>query len=268
MTIQQLPLDKIKPQALQRPFNESALDQLASSVRSLGILEPLLVAQRGDEFFLIAGQRRLAAAKRVGLGTVPCIIVPADQEQALAISLHENIYRENLNPMDEADLYQYLQSQLGYSNRRIAEMITKSESYVSQRLGALHWDPQLVEGIRDSSLSFSVARELARVDDVSHRRYLIKHARADGVNYRTVRTWVCRYIGDKATVEKEESLPSMDKGRALSGALKTDCYWCETSVDIDTINNVFLCDPCFEDLAKVKEKSRRKDQDSGLRPDV
>lgn len=254
----QIPVDQINPQTLQRPVSEHGIAELASSIRALGVLEPLLVARHNQEFFLLAGQRRLLAAQQINLATVPCIVIPADQEKALAISLHENLFRENLTCVDEAMLYAYLRDKLKYANRAIAKMLSKSEPYVSQRLALLSWDPLIVDALKSDTISFSVARELMQVRDTTHRRYLIKHAVEDGINYRTARLWVQQWRQSiiPPVQEKEES-PG-PPGQPLQTSVVADCYWCERSVKIDDICNVFLCDKCFEELAKAKVVSRQK----------
>lgn len=253
-----IPTDKIKPQALQRPVSPQEIDGLARSIKSLGILQPLLVLQHQEEYHLIAGQRRLMAAQQVGLATVPCIIVPADQEKALAMSLHENLFRENLTPHDEATLYAYLRDHLKYTNRAIAKMLSKSEPYVSQRLALLTWDPIIIDGIKDNTLSFSVARELMQVRDIKHRRYLARHAIDDGINYRTARMWVQQWKQARLPIPEVEEAPALPPGAGLQTQVTADCYWCEKGIPIEKIINVFLCEVCFKDLDEAKQKARVK----------
>lgn len=252
-----IPTDQIKPQALQRPVSPQGIDELARSIKTLGVLEPLLLVQHQDVYHLIAGQRRLLAAQQVGLATVPCIIVPADQEKALQISLHENLFRENLTPHDEAILYAYLRDHLKYTNRAIAKMLSKSEPYVSQRLALLTWDPIIIDGIKDGSLCFSVARELMQVKDMKHRRYLARHAIDEGINYRTARTWVQQWkmslVPPPSTGEAEPVPP----GPELRTEVVSTCYWCDKGIPIEKVVVVHYCEVCFDDLEKVREKSRK-----------
>lgn len=252
-----IPTDAIKPQTLQRPVSPQGIDELASSIRKIGLLEPLLIVEHQDNYFLIAGQRRLLAAQQLNMATVPCIIVPADQEKALAMSLHENLFRENLSVIDEASMFAYLRDSLSYSNRSIAKMISKSEPYVSQRLALLTWDPIIQEGIRSGGLSFSVARELSQVHDAKHRRYLVKHAIDDGINYRTARMWVTQWKMSK--VPPKEVLEDGPNPLAQSAPIKSvvPCYWCEQDIPIEDVTSVWLCPFCMEQMTQAKAHSRK-----------
>ena len=258
MQIIDIPIDAIKPQALQRPVSPQGIDELARSIRTLGVLEPLLVVQHQQDYHLIAGQRRLMAARQVGHATVPCILVPADQEKALAISLHENLFRQNLTPVDEAELYSYLRDHLTYTNRAIAKLLSKSEPYVSQRLALLTWDPIIVEAVRNETMSFSVARELSQVHDLKHRRYLAKHAISDGVNYRTVRMWVQQWKSSLLPPPQEDQTSPGPTGPSIHTEAMTDCYWCEETVPVAKVCNVFFCERCMNDLQKAKDQQIKK----------
>jgi len=253
-----IPIEKIKEQVLQRPVSQQGIEQLANSIKAVGILSPLLVVQHQETFHLIAGQRRLLAAGIIHLPTVPCIVVPVDQEKALAMSLHENLFREDLTAADEANLFAYLRDKLAYSGEKIAKLISKSGPYVSQRLALLTWDPQLVQGIKDRTISFSVARELSQVHDVQHRRYLIKHAIAQGINYRTASSWVKQWKAEliPAPLTKEEE--GITEPHYLQTHVMCDCFWCEKSVPIEKVCNVIFCDECFKELKMAKSKSRQK----------
>lgn len=256
MEVTQIPIDQIKPQVLERPIDEERLNALSNSIKAVGILEPLLVVQLDNIYYLVAGQRRLKAAGRAGMATVPCIIIEADHEAALRVSLHENLYREDLNPVDEARLYAHLRDEMKYSNRKIAELVSKKEPYISQRLTMLTWDPLLVDAIAKNELSFSNGRELAQVTDTTHRRYLLRYAIQDGATYRLVREWVQDWKGKQHPVPPVEEPPLGADAAKTSSVVMSDCYWCEGSVTMDKIIMVYMCDKCFEQLDEAKKKSR------------
>lgn len=253
-----VPLEKIKEQVLQRPVSQLGLQQLATSIKAVGILSPLLVVQREEVFHLIAGQRRLLAAGMLHLPTVPCIVVPADQEQALSMTLHENLFREDLTAVDEANLFCYLRDNLHYNGEKIAKLISKSASYVSQRLALLTWDPRIIAALKDRVMSFSVARDLSQVTDVKHRRYLIHHAIDQGINARTATAWVRQWrasmIPSPPPREDDELPPSGE----LHTRVESDCFYCQLTVDIAKMVNVLLCDTCFSGLREAKEADLKK----------
>jgi ParB family chromosome partitioning protein len=205
MDIKQVSVDQIEAQDLIRPISDEKLEDLAKSISSIGIIEPLIVAHSGEMFKLIAGQRRLKAAKMCSLPTVPCIIVNADHEMAIAISMHENLQREDLNSVDEAHLYAYLRDKLKYASAKIARMVGKSEPYISQHLALLTYLPEIILALRKCEISFSVARELSNITDRNHALYLLRHAVEDGATQRMVRFWVQSWRSSK--VQREEPGP-------------------------------------------------------------
>jgi ParB family chromosome partitioning protein len=247
MEIIQLPIDQIQPQELIRPVDEQKLDDLVQSVKSIGIIEPLIVARQDQAYKLIAGQRRLIAARRSSLPTVPCIIIQADHEQALAVSLHENLFREDLNPVDEAKLFEYLRDQLRYSNKKTAQLVAKSEGYVSQRLELLTWLPQIIDALRRSQIGFAVARELSRVEDRQYALFLLKHAIDEGVNYRTAANWVRAW---RASKSMDQEPPSEEELPFISSDYKPPliaCHLCGDHYSPVELTTLLVCKKCLRE---------------------
>lgn len=254
----EIPVNKIKNQLLKRSISEEGIEHLCSSIKKLGILEPLLVVEHEGSFTLLAGRRRLEAAQMINMATVPCLIIPADQEKALAVTLHENLFREHLNTMDEVNLYLYLRDTLGYSNRRIAEFASKKEAYISQRLAISSWHPKLQDALKEENVHFSIARELAHVDDTNHMLYLLRQAVEHGANYRTVRYWVQQWkqsMVPPAPHDESEDLPDL---QTTKQHVVSNCFWCEVPVDIDKVVVVHFCEKCYGELATAKRGATKR----------
>lgn len=256
--IQEIPLDNIRPQELQREVSDKGIGELAASIRTMGIIQPLIVAKDGQDLCLIAGQRRLKAARMAGLATVPCILIKADHEQALTTSITENIHRESLDPVTEAEMYRYLKLTLRKNNRQIAKMVSKSEAYVSQRINMLDWLPALVHAVKSGTIGFSVGRELARVTEAEHCHYLLHLAAQDGANYRTVRMWVKEWELSKiprAGMKPEQPDDTRDQ---LERKILMDCWWCGQSGPTSAMSTFIMCPKCAHQLNKGKEASSKK----------
>jgi ParB family chromosome partitioning protein len=247
MIIHDIPTDEIKEQTLRRPINSHAITELAGSIKKHGILEPILVAKDEDGIHLIAGQRRLTAAKTLALATVPCHILDADHETALSISLHENLQREQLSAFDESQAYKYLTTHLHYSGRDIARMIGKSEPYVSQRLHITTWCAELQEALRADQLGFAVCRELAMIGDLSHQKTCLRSAIDYGVNCRTARAWRINWQKDQSTVPVETEPPIDESPEAPPLPIMTDCFSCTEHFPIQQTVIVKLCQRCFSE---------------------
>lgn len=252
--IQEIPLDKIRPQELQREVSDKGIGELAASIRTMGIIQPLIVAKDGDDLCLIAGQRRLKAGRMAGLATVPCILIKADHEQALATSITENIHRESLDPVTEAEMYRYLKVTLRKNHRQIAKVVSKSEAYISQRINMLDWLPALVHAVKSGAIGFSVGRELARVTEAEHCHYLLQMAAQDGANYRTVRMWVKDWQLSKIPlIDREDKQPD-DAREILERKIHMNCWWCSDSGPTSAMITFVMCPKCAQQLKDARAK--------------
>jgi ParB family chromosome partitioning protein len=254
----ELPTSTIIPQQLDRDVTEQGIDELVNSIRQHGIIEPLIVSESNGEYHLIAGKRRLVSAKRLNLPTVPCLLIETSHDHALALTLHENLYREELNPVHESAFYIYMRDQLNMSNRQIAQLTGKKEAYISQRMQIQQWQPNLVKALRDAKISFSVARELSRVTNTKDLYYLLHHAVTDGANYRTVNLWV-RNLAQTESAPSSVT-PSAPEVHTPKQQFRTKalCVWCDAEVDIDEIMQVLLCPECYRSLMSAKNDQKQK----------
>lgn len=249
-----IPIDSIKAQLLERTATDQGIIELTNSIKQIGIIEPLIVVKTESEYILQAGKRRLTAAKAAGLPTVPCIVVEVDKERSIAITLHENLYRENLNPVDEAWIYQQLRDTHRYSGLEIARMIGRKEGYVSQRLQIVLWPDNLVNALSSGQISFSVARELIIITDGKHRDWLLKHAIESGVNYRTARRWRIEW---QAQIPDKEEKPDYTQPPPEEKPVKpivTPCWWCGILADQYGLIKIDVCHQCYSALQFSKDK--------------
>jgi ParB family transcriptional regulator, chromosome partitioning protein len=169
-TQRRVPIELIRRGAFQprRRFDESELDALAQSIREKGILQPLLVRPLvGEEaaFELVAGERRWRAAQRVGLHEVPVIVRPFADSEALEIALVENLQREDLSPLEEAEAYNRLMDEFGRTQASLAEAVGKSRSHVANTLRLLSLPPAVRRRLDEGQLSAGHARALLAADD-------------------------------------------------------------------------------------------------------
>lgn len=160
-----LPLDKITPNLRQprRHFDQGELNGLAESIRENGVLQPITVCSRGDEYFLIAGERRLRACHIAGLSDIPCIIIEADDKQITTLALLENLQRADLNFFEEAAGINRLMRICGYTQEETAKKLGKSQSAISNKLRLLSLGNDIILRICDAGLSERHARALLRL---------------------------------------------------------------------------------------------------------
>lgn len=152
--VRHLPLSALVPNPTQprRSFDDHSMDELADSIRSRGLIQPLLVRPHPDEsdrYEIVVGERRFVAAGRAGLETVPCVVRPLDDRDAFLLSVAENVAREDLNPMDEAAAYRRMLDEGHAKNQgEIAQLIGVHRSRVSRKLKLLQLDLRVQEAIR------------------------------------------------------------------------------------------------------------------------
>ncbi len=168
-------------------FDDEALGQLADSIKELGVLQPLLVRGVADgEYELIAGERRLRAAKRAGLQNVPIIVRDADNATSLAHAIVENIQREDLNPLEEAVAYQQLIEDFRLTHDDVATRVGKSRAAVTNTLRLLQLPPTIQRYVRDGQLKMGHARALLGTPDRALQELLAKQAINEELSVRSV----------------------------------------------------------------------------------
>lgn len=153
------------PHQPRKYFSEESIDELAESIQVVGVLQPLLIKKDGDINLLIAGERRLRAAKKAGLKEVPVRFIDVDEEEGDRISLIENVQREDLNPMEEAEAYETLRKKYKYTQEKIAGLVGKSRPYIANSLRLLKLEPVVKEMLRREELSISQGKLLLSVKD-------------------------------------------------------------------------------------------------------
>ena len=152
------------PQQPRRDFDEEALKSLSESIRASGVLTPLLVVQTGARYRLVAGERRLRASLMAGLQTVPCVVRDFSRQQEMEATLVENLQREDLNPVEEAEGIRALMEQCGYTQEKAAERLGKSRPAVANLLRLLTLPDSVRQLLAEGKLSAGHARALVTVD--------------------------------------------------------------------------------------------------------
>ena len=174
--------EDISPNPVQprRHFDQEALAELSESIRSYGILNPLTVRRRGGRYELVAGERRLRAAKLAGLTEVPCLLVDVDMQDAGLLALVENLQRKDLDFLEEAEGLRQLIDRFGLSQEDAARRIGKSQSAVANKLRLLRLPGDILEALRDNGLTERHGRALLRLPDAD----LLKQGGIDAVMRR------------------------------------------------------------------------------------
>lgn len=187
ITVVQLDIAHIRPNPNQprKYFDEEALNGLAESIKSQGIIQPLTVEEIAPgEFSIIAGERRFRAAKIAGLEKVPAIVVSISEVQRIQMSLIENIQRENLNAIEEASAYQYLIDHSGFTQEMVAQKVGKSRSAVANSLRLLSLNDKMKDDIVSGAMSAGHARAILSLVNPADRDLLRDKIVHEGLSVR------------------------------------------------------------------------------------
>jgi ParB family chromosome partitioning protein len=201
--------DEIAPNPNQprRHFDEESLEDLAASIREVGVLQPLLVRQAEGGYELIAGERRLRAAKRAGLLSVPVVVRRADQVASLEQALVENLHRQDLNPLEEAAAYQRLIEEFSYTQEQVAQRVGRSRSAVANLLRLFQLTPAVQKLIADGMLSAGHAKALLSHPDRAYQESLGMRAVREGLSVRQVEDLVRERLELEAQLDEGPSEP-------------------------------------------------------------
>jgi ParB family transcriptional regulator, chromosome partitioning protein len=181
-------IDSIKnnPEQPRKQLNEESLLELSASIKQQGMLHPILVRQQADGYELIAGQRRLHAAKMAGLKSVPVLVKNIPFETAMSIALIENIQREDLNPIDLAGAYQTLMNKTNMTQQSLADVLGKPRSSISNTLRLLLLPKKIKQWTLDGKLSMGHAKALLVISDEESQLKLAKKAIENNLSVRQV----------------------------------------------------------------------------------
>lgn len=184
----QVSVDEIaaNPDQPRSNFDDESLTELADSIAELGVLQPIVVEESKDGFTLVAGERRLRAAKRAGLATIPAVVRETSGNHTLIEALVENVQRADLTPLEEAHAYQRLLEEYGMTQEAVAKRVGKSRPTISNTLRLLQLPGSIQQLLEDGELTEGHARALVGLDDEKYALYVAEKAAGDGWSVRQV----------------------------------------------------------------------------------
>ena len=205
-------VDQIDPNPFQprRTFSADKLKELADSIRSSGLVQPVLLRRADGRYQLIAGERRWRAARQAGLSVIPAVVRELGDRDALELALTENLLREDLNPLEAAEGYAALQQKHGLSHEEIAEHLGLDRSTVSNTLRLLRLPPEVQQMIVDGAISAGHARALLGLDSVAAQGQLAQLIVKQGLSVRQVENLVAMRGSKPAKKTDSNEAPKLD----------------------------------------------------------
>lgn len=228
----------------RKKIHNDGIEELAENIKRVGLIQPLVVKQVGQKFEIIAGHRRYKALKLLGAVSVQCIIKNLAKLEADTVKLSENIYREDLTDLEEAESLQHLMKVGKVDAKKLSKQIGKSFSYVQQKLDILKYPENIRLALQDQKINFSVARELVRLKNEGLRNEYLRHAMNGGATPAIVKEWV----DDIVRAEKAEKT-GIDNQTVESATMQVPehqyfCFACGSKATLQDSTLVRLHSKC------------------------
>ncbi len=194
----EIEINSIVPGPMQprSQFDDESLNQLADSIKAHGIVQPILVRRVGDRYEIVAGERRWRAAKLAGLTTIPAVIRDIADKDLLEVALVENVQREDLNPIEEAQAYSKLIETVGFTQEALAERVGRDRSYITNYLRLLKLPPDIQQLVIEKRLSTGHARTLLALTHVDQQRHVARQIISNDLSVRATEDIVRKKTGD------------------------------------------------------------------------
>ncbi len=250
-------VDKIvaNPYQPRKEFDPKALEELAESIREHGVFTPILVKEMDSNYVLIAGERRLRAAKMANLEKIPAIIKEFTDEQMMEISLLENIQREDLTAIEEASSYEQLIKKLGYTQEQLAKRVGKSREHVANLMRLLKLPKEIQLMVSDKVLSMGQVRPLITLDSEQEMLELAYKIQKEGLSVRQVEKMVKQLKQpetENTKTEKKVDSGLLNVQRIMQDRLQTTVKVTDSEirikyVDVNDLNRILEIIDCLDD---------------------
>lgn len=220
-------ISDIKPGKGQprKTFDKEKLEALAVSIKEHGVIQPLIVSKEGNYYYIIAGERRWRAATLAGLKTVPVIEKKVTDKEYMEVALIENIQREDLNPIEEAEAYAKLINEYDMTQEKLAAIVGKSRSAVANNLRLLNFDGDIKQMLISGEITPGQARPLLVVNDKDKQKEIAKHIVSNDLSARQVENYIKVALAEKKEKKIKQKDPDIEAvNKKLQSALGTKVF--------------------------------------------
>jgi len=216
-------IEEVQPNPLQprKNFAEGQLQELVDSIREKGILQPLMVRRKGDGYELIAGERRWRAAQKAGMKEVPILVKDVSESEMLELSLIENIQREDLNPIEEAEAFKRLMEQFHLTQEEISQRVGKDRATIANTIRLLKLPPEVKKSLAEGQISMGHARAFLSLEGVEKQRALLRKLLLGGLSVRQIENLVKRLRVKSSTLPRRNNPEWSELVEELQRALGT-----------------------------------------------
>lgn len=231
-------------------MDETKFQELCESVADVGIIEPLILEDFNEYFEVIAGHRRLLAARAVGLETVPCIIRRSHRVSNLAIMIHENAVREDMNPVEEGRFYlRALQEECAGDVDKLCSMLKRGRDYVEGRILLLDGSPRVLAALEGNHISIAVSKLLNKCKDPIRTVLLLDQAMSGGANARQVAEWVRDANGQEPLyLPPEDPEAAARLAEQIAANSRRVCIFCQSDRHANAMETLWAHNVCADNF--------------------
>jgi len=257
--IQSVPIVKIEvgPHRQRSEGEDEELQELAASIKRVGVLVPIIVVPKDGGFLLVAGHRRVDAAKAAGLGEIPAIVREGTEAENAEVTFAENFFSLDLTPVERAAAIRECLDNGVMNIEQLAKVFHRTEQWVTAQAGVTTWPPEVLHAIHNKRISVAAGRNLALIDDAQYRAFLLNNAVENGASARVTAAWLQHYQLSRPPEAALDAMPLDGPQPAAIVIPMAPCLFCVQSFRTDALNFMPVCAQC---LATFQEARARVDQ--------
>jgi ParB/RepB/Spo0J family partition protein len=245
----------LNPEQSRQVYDEESMNELASSIQERGLINPISVRAVEGRYKLLAGSRRLKAHKLLRRNFIRATIYNDDNVEELAIMAHENLFREDLSPLEEANFYARLLVEQNMTREQLIHMTGKNESYIDARITLLQCPDFLKEYVHKGTLKISAALELNRFPTKESIQQYTEYAVSSGASIATIRYWRQQVEAMGPVPASGDAPPAPQPGSTQTAVFGWNCYGCGGFAEAQNMMTIHICQTCFVEMEKVKHAS-------------
>lgn len=253
LEVKDIPIGKIVVgEHVQRlVVDDDTISELAASISRIGIVNPLMVSADGDQYLLVAGHRRLQAAKRCGLTTVPCIVADAEKNVAAEVSFAENLFRKDLSPLELACAIKDCIDKKTMTAEELAAGLHRSAEWLRRMVSMLDWPADVLDAIHAGWLSVSAAHNVALIEEETYRQFLLRNAQESGATARTTAAWLQAWRSMAPADQAITAEPVSGESRPTPMVPQAPCICCSNVFRTDELSHVPVCAGCIRAIRSI-----------------
>ncbi len=259
LTVESIPIAKIEvgPHRQRSEGEDEEIQEIAASIKRVGVVEPIIVARQGDAFSLVAGHRRIAAAAVAGLAEIPAIIREGNEAENAEVRFAENFFRRDLSPVERAAAIRECLDSGVMNIEELAKGFHKKEQWITAQADLTTWAPEVLHAIHTKRISVAAGRNLALIDDPQYRAFLLNNAVENGASARATAAWLQHYQLSRPPAEVLTAMPVDGPQPAAIVIPQSPCLFCCHTFRTDALNFMGVCSQC---LAKFQQARETVDQ--------